>query len=163
MGGAISLTMALEHPSKVAALILVGTGGRLRVHPTILEMTSDPETFNEAIDLITSYALSPQAPPRMVELARKRMSETRPAVIHGDFLACDQFDVMERLAEISVPALVICGTEDKLTPLKYSRYLEQSLSDARLVSIEDAGHMVMLEQPLEVARAVKAFMDEVFG
>ena len=126
-------------------------------------MTSDPGTFHEAIDLITSYAISPQAPPRMVELARMRMSETRPAVIHGDFLACDQFDVMERLGEISVPTLVICGTEDQLTPLKYSHFLEQSLSDARMVSVEDAGHMVMLEQPVEVARAVKGFMDEVFG
>lgn len=163
MGGAIALTMALEQSERVAALILVGTGGRLRVHPTILEMTSDPETFTEAVDLVVSYAISPQAPSRMVELARARMSETRSDVLHGDFLACDQFDVMDRLDEISAPTLVICGTEDQLTPLKYSRFLVESIPDARMATVEGAGHMVMIEQPGEVAQAVKEFMDQVFG
>ncbi len=163
MGGAISLKMALEQPARVAALILVGTGGRLRVHPTILEMTSAPETFSEAVDLIVSYALSPQASSRMVELTRVRMSETRSEVLHGDFLACDQFDVMDRLGEIGVPVLVICGTEDQLTPLKYSRFLAENIPDARMVTVESAGHMVMIEQPGEVVRAVKEFMDEVYG
>lgn len=163
MGGAISLTMALEQPARVAALILVGTGGRLRVHTTILELTSNPETFREAVELVASYAISPQAPSRMIELARARMSETRPEVMYGDFLACDQFDVMDRLGEISVPTLVVCGTEDQLTPLKYSRFLVDSIPDGRMVTVESAGHMVMLEQPGEVAQAVKGFMDEVYG
>jgi pimeloyl-ACP methyl ester carboxylesterase len=163
MGGAISLTMALEQPASVGALILVGTGGRLRVLPKILEMTSKPETFGEVIDLIVSYAISPQAPSRMAELARTRMSETRPKVLHGDFLACDRFDVMDRLGEISVPTLVICGKEDRLTPLKYSHFLVESIPDARMVTVDGAGHMVMLEKPVEVAQAVKEFMDEVFG
>jgi len=163
MGGAISLTMALEQPTRVSALILVGSGGRLRVHPTILEMTSAPETFSEAVDLIVSYCFGPQAPSHMVELARTRMSETRSEVLHGDFLACDQFDVMARLGEISVPTLVICGTEDQLTPLKYSRFLVESIPDARMVTVESAGHMVMIEQPGEVAQAVQEFMDEVYG
>jgi pimeloyl-ACP methyl ester carboxylesterase len=163
MGGAIALTMALENPARVAALILVGTGGRLRVLPTILEMTSAPETFSEAVDLVVSYAISPQASSGMVELVRARMSETRPAVMYGDFLACDQFDVMDRLGEISVPTLVICGKEDQLTPLKYSRFLEKSIPDASMVTVESAGHMVMIEQPVKVAQAVKEFMDEVFG
>jgi pimeloyl-ACP methyl ester carboxylesterase len=126
-------------------------------------MTSKPETFSEAVDLVVSYAISPQAPSRMVELARARMSETRSEVLYGDFLACDQFDVMDRLDEINVPTLVICGTEDQLTPLKYSRFLAESIPDARMVSVESAGHMVMIEQPGEVAQAVKEFMDEVFG
>ena len=163
MGGAISLTMALVQPTRVAGLILVGTGGRLRVHPRILEMTSNPETFSEAVDLVVSYAISPQAPSRMVELARARMSETRSEVLHGDFLACDQFDVMDRLGEINVPTLVVCGTEDQLTPLKYSRFLSESIPDARMVAVESAGHMVMLEQPGKVAQTVKGFMEEVFG
>ena len=163
MGGAISLTMALEQPKRTAGLVLVGTGGRLRVHPTILEMTSNPETFGEAIDLLVSFAISPQAPSPMVELARARMSETRSEVLHGDFLACDQFSVMDRLGEINVPTLVICGTQDQLTPLKYSHFLAENISDARMITVEGAGHMVMLEKPREVAGAVQKFMEEVFG
>jgi pimeloyl-ACP methyl ester carboxylesterase len=65
---------------------------------------------------------------------------------------------MGRLPEIKVPALVIGGSADKLTPLKYARYLAEHIPDARLVIIEGAGHMVMLEQPEQVADAVREFV-----
>jgi pimeloyl-ACP methyl ester carboxylesterase len=91
------------------------------------------------------------------------MAETRRSVLNGDFLACDQFDVLHRLGEITMPTLVICGEEDQLTPLKYSRFTMDALLDARLVTIPGAGHMVMLEKPSAVTEAVKTFMDEVFG
>jgi pimeloyl-ACP methyl ester carboxylesterase len=99
----------------------------------------------------------------MTELAHARMAETPPAVLHGDFLACDQFDVLPRLGEILSPTLVICGEEDQLTPLKYSRFLAEAIPDARLEKVPKAGHMVMLEQPAAVTTAVKSFMKDVFG
>ena len=48
----------------------------------------------------------------------------------GDLLlrhACDAFDVRGRLGEIRVPALAICGDDDRLTPLKYSEFLAEGL------------------------------------
>jgi pimeloyl-ACP methyl ester carboxylesterase len=66
--------------------------------------------------------------------------------------------VMERLREISTPTLVICGALDQLTPVKYSQYLAEHLPHASLAIVEDAGHMAMLERPVETARHVHDFL-----
>ncbi len=161
MGGGISLTAALTIPDRVAGLVLVGTGGRLRVHPSILEATAKPEAFHGAVDLIISWAFSPHASTSLTAQVAKRMADTTPHVLHNDFKACDRFDVLQRLREIDVPALVICGQDDKLTPPKYSEYLAQQIPNARLELIDEAGHMVMLEKPGEVAQAIRQFMTQL--
>lgn len=156
MGGAIAQTLALEHPVSVRALGLIATGARLRVAPAILETIQ--EDFEGAVELITRYAWSAEADRSWVALGREALKDTGPEVLLGDFLACDQFDVMDRLGEIEVPVLVVSGTADALTPAKYARFLAEHIPAARLVTLEGAGHMVMLEQPQEVAKAVRGFV-----
>jgi len=161
MGGAITQQFALQSPQKLSGLLLVGTGGRLRVRPTILEATTDPARFEEAVDMIIDWSFSDSAPERLIELARRRMLEVDHNVIHDDFIACDNFDVMDRVGEIELPALVICGEADRLTPMKYSDFLVDRLSHAQLMRVPDAGHMVMLEKPEIVAQAVAEFAAEI--
>ncbi|MGD2148534.1 MAG: alpha/beta hydrolase [Anaerolineae bacterium] len=156
MGGAIAQTMALERGSRVSALVLVGTGARLRVAPSILEGIETD--FEGATGLITEYAWSPDANPGLMQLGRTALRETGPSVLRGDFLACDRFDIMDRLGGMGVPVLVVGGLADRLTPIKYSRYLVEQIPEARLVTVEGAGHMVMLEQPQQVAGAVREFV-----
>jgi pimeloyl-ACP methyl ester carboxylesterase len=156
MGGAIAQTLALQADERVLALVLVGTGARLRVAPVILGSIQDD--FEEAVDLITRYAWSPDTASSLTRLGREALRETGPDVLLGDFVACDRFDVMESVAQIKVPTLVITGTADKLTPVKYARYLAEHVPDARLVMVERAGHMVMLERPEQVAGAVREFV-----
>ncbi len=161
MGGAISQKFALTAPQKLGGLILVGTGARLRVHPSILETTADPKRFTEAVDKIIDWSFSESAPERLVELAHRRMLEVDPNVIHDDFVACDNFDVMEQVSKIKLPALVICGEADRLTPMKYSEYLVDKIHAARLQRVPEAGHMVMLEKPEIVSSAIGEFAAEV--
>ena len=163
MGGGISLTAALSIPERVAGLVLVGTGGRLRVHPLILESTAQPEAFLGAVDLIVKWAFSSSAPSSLTQLVAKRMAETQPKVLHNDFKACDGFDLMSRLEDVLAPAIAICGRDDKLTPPKYSGHLAQQIPDARLKLIDDAGHMVMLEKPVEVAQAIQSFTSQLMA
>lgn len=161
MGGAISQTLALNHPEKVVGLGLVGTGGRLRVAPEILENTSRKETLPAAIDTIINWAFSSAADPQLVELSAKRMAEIRHTVLHGDFTACDAFDVMDSLSKITAPTLVLCGGDDKLTPVRYSQYLADHIPNAEIKIIPSAGHMVMLEKPEEVRQALLDFLSQV--
>jgi len=155
MGGAIAQKLALTRPERVLALVLVGTGARLRVAPAILEGVKDD--FERVVDLITRYAWSSDADPEMKELGREALREAGPDVLLGDFLACDRFDVMDRVSEIEVPTLVIGGTRDELTPLKYSRFLAEQIANAQLTAVEGAGHMVMLERPEETVDAIREF------
>jgi pimeloyl-ACP methyl ester carboxylesterase len=163
MGGAIAQLAALEAADHVAGLVLVGTGGRLRVHPAILEAARDPARFKEAVTMLSDWHFAPAAPKSMITAIRARMLEGRPEVTYGDYLACDSFDVLNRLGEIRVPALVVGGCQDQLTPEKYSRFLAERIPGARLVLMEAAGHMVMMEEAEAVCRAVRSFVIEVFG
>ena len=156
MGGAIALALALDFTERVTGLVLMATGARLRVAPTILERIRDD--FEETTKLITRFAWSSQAPPQLTGLGRQALTETGPDVLWGDFTACDRFDVMERLEEIETPTLLIAGSVDQLTPVKYAQYLNENIAGARLVTIEGAGHMIMLEHPGKVARAVEDFL-----
>jgi pimeloyl-ACP methyl ester carboxylesterase len=158
MGGAIALTMALQHPERVLALSLVGSGARLRVTPVILENSSSPTTFPIAIKAIMDRAFSHHTDPRLKELAAQKMETTRPSVLHGDFRACNAFDTMANINKIRFPTLVICGQDDQLTPVRYSQYLADQMPKAQARIIPEAGHMVMLEQPHEVANELSAFL-----
>ena len=161
MGGAIALTLADQHPERVLGLGLVGSGARLRVAPAILENAANPATFPLAVEAIISWAFSPQTDQRLIKLAQNRMLETRPSVLHGDFSACNNFDMMTSIHKIQVPTLIVCGQDDQLTPLRYSQYLTDQIPKAQLTAIPDAGHMVMLEKTSPVVEAVNDFVTQV--
>ena len=136
--------------------MLIGTGARLRVLPQILDgIIKDKEA---TVRSTGDFAFSKKA---SVELKAKAIEETMQCsaeVIHKDFTACDKFDVMDSIGSLSTPTLIICGTDDVLTPPKYSRYLNEVIPGSRLVLIEDAGHMVMMEKPIEVSNAIEEFV-----
>ena len=80
---------------------------------------------------------------------------------HGDLSACDRFDASALVEKIHCPALVMCGVEDQLTPLRSSQFLAGEITKAQLSMIQNAGHMVMLEQPQAAAAALTAFLQGV--
>jgi pimeloyl-ACP methyl ester carboxylesterase len=161
MGSAIALTLSIHHPEYVVGLGLISSGARLRVHPDLLRYVADQTTFIKTADLLVSYSFSSTAPPRLVELASKRMLETRQSVLYGDFQACNRFDVMDRLGLVQQPALVVCGADDQMTPLRYAQFLSSAIPNARLSVIPNAGHMVMLEQPRLVADCLLSFLQDI--
>jgi len=156
LGGAIAISLGLVHPDIVKGIVLIGTGARLRVLPQILDgIIKDKEA---TVRSTGDFAFSKKA---SVELKAKAIEETMQCsaeVIHKDFTACDKFDVMDSIGSLSTPTLIICGTDDVLTPPKYSRYLNEVIPGSRLVLIEDAGHMVMMEKPIEVSSAIEEFV-----
>jgi pimeloyl-ACP methyl ester carboxylesterase len=161
MGSAIALSLAIECPQYVRGLGLIGSGARLRVAPELLESASSPTTFHSAVAAIVNLSFSSKSPPRLAELSARRMFEIRPSVLHRDFLACDAFDETQRIGEIQQPVLILCGEEDKMTPLRSAHFLASSLPKARLEIIPDAGHMVMLEQPKAVADSLLRFLGDL--
>jgi pimeloyl-ACP methyl ester carboxylesterase len=140
---------------------LVGAGARLRVAPELLEQASNQTTFLNAVNTLISRSFSVHAPTRLIELAGRRMAETRSSVLYGDFLACDEFDVRDRLGELRQPTLIVCGAEDQMTPVRHAQFLASGIPQAALKLIPNAGHMVMLEQPQAVATAIGEFVGAI--
>jgi pimeloyl-ACP methyl ester carboxylesterase len=157
LGGAVCLQLALDHPALVRALVLVGTGAKLGVLPAILE--SLKTDFRASIDLaIGGMAFASTARPEIIERSKRESLKCRPEVGYADFIACNNFDVRERVSDIKVPTLVLVGTDDRLTPVKWSQFLNGKITESSLHVIAKAGHMVMLEQPEEVNRTILAFL-----
>jgi pimeloyl-ACP methyl ester carboxylesterase len=159
MGGAVAMDLALRFPPFPKALILVGTGAKLRILPRILDEIK--ENFVHAVESVCQIIFAKDAPKEMLQVATAEMLKTSPDVLHGDFSACDRFDIMEEVGEIKTPTLIICGDQDALTPIKYSRYLAERISGSRLEVIEGAGHMVMLERPEQFNKKVETFVRSV--
>jgi pimeloyl-ACP methyl ester carboxylesterase len=157
LGGGITLMYALKYPQELKGIITLGSGARLRVHPMFLEglekVINDPKAENP---LGNAYEL---IKPELAEVLQRRMKENGPAVTLNDLRACDQFDIMDRLNQISVPTLAICGDQDVMTPPKYSQYLAAHMPKAKALVIPGGTHMVFAEKPQEVNRAIEDFLN----
>jgi len=158
MGSAIAQILALDHPDHVLGLALIGSATRMRVNPVLIEETAHETTFLNAVGKVISWSFSPQTPEELKAQVAMRLAQTRPSVLHSDFLACDAYDVTSRICEITQPALIISGKEDRMTPVRHAYFIADSLPNAQLQVIEGAGHMVMIEKPVEVANALSRFL-----
>lgn len=160
LGGAVVLNIALHYPQMIGGIGLIGTGAKLRVLPQILELVG--QEFEAGIDLILSWAFSEarlrHPHPDLLDKAKEQMQGNGQQTLLRDLLTCDSFDVMGELDQIKLPALVICGREDRLTPVKYAEYLRDHIPNATLQVIEGAGHLVMLEQYQELNQAIWNFL-----
>lgn len=155
LGGAIAMTSALRAPAWLSGLILVGTGARLRVTRAILDgLLTDPEA---AVQIICKLLFGPAAPHALIESVYAQLKATDPRIAHGDFSACDQFDIMNRIGEIEYPTLVISGADDMLTPPKYGEFLSDRIPGAQHKIISAAGHMIPLENTADFVSAVTGF------
>lgn len=156
MGGAIVQTLALTHPEVIKGIVLVGTGARLKVLPVLLEGIKNH--FEETIKRIVQYAYSKKAPPELIERGIEHLMTCRPQVLYNDFLACDRFDLMKEVEKINLPTLIICGSDDEMTPVKFSEFLHHHIGHSKIEILPDAGHMVMMESPEVFNRKVSEFI-----
>ena len=157
LGGAIAQLYGLKYGDEVRALVLIGTGARLKVHPDILSsvegMIGDEVTWRKYVE--DAYST---ADPKVWQVAVEARIRVGPAVLLNDFLCCDKFDIMDKVHTIKVPTLVLCGSEDERTPVKYTKYLADKIDGASEVIIDGATHAVPREKPGEVNQAIESFL-----
>jgi pimeloyl-ACP methyl ester carboxylesterase len=156
MGGAIALEIALNGSHKLGGLLLVGTGAKLRVLPAIFSMIRDD--FEVAIESMGNFLFGPGVSKDILDEHKRLIAETTPEVLILDFTACDSFDIMDELSAISLPTLILCGKDDRLTPAKYSELLHAKIDGSEAVFFDDSGHMPMVEQSAAFNKAVESFL-----
>jgi len=157
MGGGIVQDFALQYPEKVRAILLIGTGARLRVLPESLE------NFRKMAEgtippKFEPWAFGKSAPAEVIAEGEREWAKTNSKIRYQDFLACDRFDLMGKVEKISLPTLVVCGREDLLTPVKYSEFLKKKIPGSKMEIIEGAGHMLMLEAPQKLSAVLTHFL-----
>lgn len=176
MGGGLAMDFALDHPTRVKALIMVGAGPgglELDVPPHPKEAAAE-EAF-EAGDLDKVAELETQiwfdgigrtpgqVDQRMRELAYEmdRLALSHEAKELGTLLPDTEAPAVGRLPELHVYVLVVVGAEDIPFLHAAAEYMTERLPRVRAATIEDAAHLCNMDQPEEFYRVVKGFLDDV--
>jgi pimeloyl-ACP methyl ester carboxylesterase len=170
IGGMVALRAALVVPDRVRGLIIVDSHagnettfkkvkygamnlgamflGLRPFVPAVLPLMFGATTMREQPELVGRWA------DRFGELHRPSVSATLQALVRRD-------SVLDELARIEAPALVLVGDEDRSLPPRDSREMTDRLANAELVTVAGAGHLSALERPEEVTAAMLSFLDQL--
>ena len=121
MGGRIGLALALDHPERVAALILVSTSASIRADPGL--------TRADILSLFAGLYRGSYPQPRY---ARSRQRQ-----------ASRDHDSTDRLQEIRVPTTIMHGRKDKIVPLREAELLRRGISNSQLITFR-GGHLFFM-------------------
>jgi pimeloyl-ACP methyl ester carboxylesterase len=166
-GGAIALQFAVEYPQSLGSLILYGADSRFRtsiastIARRVLErypLPTDSPFVNQFFHLL--YGKKPEPGP-VVDFVARRIWETGQGVMARRLAQLESFDVGDQLWRIEVPTLVQAGARDVVVPTARQRLLAESISGARIRTIEDAGHIGFLTHRAEVVRGVRQHLARV--
>lgn len=159
LGAAIGLVVAIQNGNKLSGVVPVGGGARMPVNEMILSgLKMAPASV---IAFAARFSVSKKNRQRLTGQVSEAFAKVNPDVLYGDFLACDRLNIKRDIANIRIPVLVVCGTQDKMTPPPLSQFLKDHIPGAGLSFIEDAGHMVMLEDPAAFNRILGAFVESL--
>ena len=162
MGSLVALEMAAHHPAKLSALGLIATAAPMRVSDDLLGAAKAND--HAAIDMISIWGYGQRAvlggceAPGMWMLggALRLLERASSGVLFADLSACNAYkDALGAAAKVAVPAAVILGGRDVMTPLKNGKPVATAIQNSRLTVLETAGHMLMSERPNEVLRALR--------
>ena len=160
VGGAVGLSLLLDHADRVTGAGLICTGARI----------GDVGTWADRIGRVTTSGtavlVSSQAERWFAHDFFEREPDRGAALLHALHVAVDKgyiqvcealahFDVRDRLSEIGQPVLAIAGKEDHVTTPEQLREIATVVRDGRLVVLEGAAHLAPAERPEEVAELLR--------
>lgn len=164
LGGYTALSLAARHPRRVAALVLADT----RAEPDTAAARAGRRGAAARVRAEGPAGFLDEFVPRLVDprdeaslAAARRIADEQAA--EGIARALEALggraDRRPDLAAMDLPALVIVGERDELTPPSCAEALVEGLPDAQLAVIADAGHLTALERPRQFTDAVRAFLE----
>lgn len=167
MGGYVLMNAVGREPEKFAGIILCDTQciadseeGRRKRTETIKKIESDGlQVFaeNYVNNMFTRSTLEKKSP--AVEHTKKMITSQKQSVVTGGLRAlAARHETCNALKNVKVPAMIICGKEDPVTPVSQSELLNNALTGSRLKVIENASHLSNVEQPEAFNRALRDFL-----
>jgi pimeloyl-ACP methyl ester carboxylesterase len=193
VGGMIALELACRHHEllgdKVKGLVLTNTthrpvyettvGGAMlsrferlarnpldalgNYHQSVERLRKIIRPTDQVFLAVSVAAFGPRASAKQIDFTYDMLAETPSDVIFDLFRSYRDFDVSECLDEVTVPALVVTGTHDRITVPKASDFLAENLPKAELKVLQGSGHMSMLERHKEFNETLEAFFKDVLG
>ncbi|HTI34881.1 MAG TPA: alpha/beta fold hydrolase [Miltoncostaea sp.] len=166
LGGYVALALAARHPGRLRALVLSNTRAEPDTpeaaegrHASAAQVRAEgPAPF---LDGFVPRMVAPGADAALREARAIADDQDPEGVARALEALAGRADRRPDLHAMDVPALVVAGAEDVLTPPALSEGLVAALPDARLHVVEGAGHLTVLERPGEWVDVVRAFLAEL--
>jgi pimeloyl-ACP methyl ester carboxylesterase len=159
MGGAIAQELLVNYADKCTAGILLNTGAKLKVLPAIFEAVK--KDFKAFIIGMSDLLFPANTKIEKVDPSLKDMLVINQNIVYSDFLACDSFDIRNKVHKINLPVLVISSKNDIMTPIWYGEYLKNNIKNAKMIVIEGAGHLAQFEKPKVLNKIIMEFIEEL--
>lgn len=170
MGGYILLNAVNRYPERFEAIILSDTQciadspeAKEKRYKTINQIEAGglsdfAEGFVKNIFCKDSFTYKME----LVEKIKKVILSTDTLMITGTLYAlAERKEMCSSLKEIKIPALILCGKEDTVTPPDQAQFLQNNIANSRLYSMENAGHLSNVEQPDEFNQHVTNFISDL--
>lgn len=163
LGGAIALHLGLEYPDLVQALGLISCFPSVTLPPVWLEGLENPLTRTAALQNLEQHLLPPGTPRAVADTVKKALARQRSEVRCADWKALSRFDARERLKNLQVPTLWICGAKDPLlSPSSWSLLRHLASNHHSITILPGVGHWAMLEKPADISTLLRAFLAQTF-
>ena len=164
LGGAVAQLLAARQPDRVKGLILMSTC--VRVPPgegahQLLGLVPLPFRRVVFLSAVRRLLLAPSASFDAIGLTLDELGGCPTSTIQHDTRIGRVMDMRDVARALRVPTLVLCGSGDRLTPPALSRQLADTIVGARLQIVPAVGHMLPLEAPDVVNRAISDFIASV--
>jgi pimeloyl-ACP methyl ester carboxylesterase len=167
MGGYVAWQFWKRHRARLGRLILCDTRAAADSPAAAQERRQFAAKALDAGSKVVADRMLPklfgsqtvQEQPELVERTRQTMLATKPATLAAALRGmAERADFTSQLGEIDVPALVICGEHDAISPPAEMRGIASAMPNATFELIEGAGHMAPLESPAAVNHAIARFL-----
>jgi pimeloyl-ACP methyl ester carboxylesterase len=176
LGGMIAQQMALDRPSMIRRMILVGTaprGGEDIMHldkPRLAGYLSDPQLRGYEVlgklffaPTSSSQKAGQEFIKRLMQRSQDREPVSGPAVAEAQMAAFREWELVtgERFASLKAlrqPTLIVNGVHDEMIPVRNSYWLSESLPNAVLLTYPDSGHGSLFQFHESFTRHAKEFL-----
>ncbi|HET6673965.1 MAG TPA: alpha/beta fold hydrolase [Nitrospiraceae bacterium] len=152
MGGMILQRLALDHPERVRALVLVSTTDGAMILDRDIPTIGAPRDYAQVSKEMIIDSFPPGTPAAAYQPLLDRIPTWNATVIREALASMSQFNVRGRLSRITAPTLIMVGVKDDVATPAIAKGIQAQIPGARLVEFE-TGHFMMAEDP-ERFRAV---------
>jgi pimeloyl-ACP methyl ester carboxylesterase len=166
MGGYVALEVMRRAPGRVTRLCLADTSARPDTDAQAerrrgLVAVAGKGTFRGVTRRLLPFLIHPDRlhdEPLTTTVMAMAESVGRDAYARQQQAILGRADSRPDLARIACPTMVICGRQDAVTPLDRSEEIAAAIPGARLVVIEDCGHLCALERPQAVTALMRMWL-----